>query len=151
MNFNKICRTLEKNEELPVFPVESKCMFGVRERVNLARQIEKIEYFNSKAKQQNSWLEQAAEALEVELDDDVLRGGREHEQEEREKQKMMKIMKKQLKRFLSQPIFRNIMKTKYPTQDGRLSLPCLLATTSESALNTISKQNQKKKAKKQKP
>lgn len=43
-----------------------------QERVSLARQIEKIEYFNSKTKQQNSWLQQAADALEMDMDDDLM-------------------------------------------------------------------------------
>uniref|UniRef100_A0A8C5R2F8 ATP-dependent RNA helicase n=1 Tax=Leptobrachium leishanense TaxID=445787 RepID=A0A8C5R2F8_9ANUR len=136
-NFKKICRTLDKNEDLPFFPVQSNCMTGIRERVNLARQIEKIEYFNSKAKHQNSWIQQAAEALEIDLDDDDLIGEKD-EQEEKDKRKMLQIMKKQLKRLLSQPIFKNIMKTKYPTQTGKLDLPTLLPK-SESALQTISK------------
>lgn len=42
--------------------------------MNLARQIEKTEFFNSRAKQHNSWLQQAAEALEIDLDDDMLMG-----------------------------------------------------------------------------
>lgn len=42
--------------------------------MNLARQIEKAEYFNSQAKQHNSWLQQAADALEIDLDDDMLMG-----------------------------------------------------------------------------
>lgn len=40
----------------------------------MARQIEKAEFFNSRAKQHNSWLQQAAEALEIDLDDDMLMG-----------------------------------------------------------------------------
>ncbi|XP_053231974.1 ATP-dependent RNA helicase DDX24 isoform X1 [Podarcis raffonei] len=74
MNFKRIYKTLEKNEELPFFPVETKCMTAIKERVNLARKIEKVEYFNSRAKQHNSWLQQAAEALELDLDDDELIG-----------------------------------------------------------------------------
>ncbi|KAM4664501.1 ATP-dependent RNA helicase DDX24 [Discoglossus pictus] len=146
MNFKKICRTLGKNDELPLFPVESKCMSGIKERVNLARQIEKMEYFNGKAKQQNSWLQQAADALELDLDDNLI-VGKNSEQEEREKQKMLKIMKKQLKRLLSQPIFSNIMRTKYPTQSGKLSMPYLPASTSETALNTMARQKKKPKKK----
>lgn len=49
-------------------------MFPPQERVNLARQIEKIEFHNSREKQHNSWFRQAAEALEVDLDDDLLIG-----------------------------------------------------------------------------
>lgn len=42
--------------------------------MNLARQIEKIEFHNSKQKHHNSWLKQAADALEIDLDDDLLMG-----------------------------------------------------------------------------
>lgn len=40
----------------------------------MARKIEKIEFHNSREKQHNSWFRQAAEALEVDLDDDLLLG-----------------------------------------------------------------------------
>ncbi|KAI6067809.1 ATP-dependent RNA helicase DDX24 [Aix galericulata] len=66
INFRKIYKTLEKSEELPFFPVETKYMTSIKERMNLARQIEKAEFFNSRAKQHDSWLQQAAEALEEE-------------------------------------------------------------------------------------
>uniref|UniRef100_A0A8C0JEK9 ATP-dependent RNA helicase n=1 Tax=Chelonoidis abingdonii TaxID=106734 RepID=A0A8C0JEK9_CHEAB len=129
INFRKIYKTLEKNEELPFFPVETKCMFAIKERVNLARQIEKVEYYNSRAKQHNSWFQQAAEALEIDLDDDVLIGGRSNEQEESQKQKMLKGMKKQLKHLLSQSVFKVLLKTKYPTQSGKLDLACVCLRT----------------------
>ncbi|XP_065259773.1 ATP-dependent RNA helicase DDX24 [Emys orbicularis] len=148
INFRKIYKTLEKNEELPFFPVETKCMFAIKERVNLARQIEKVEYYNSRAKQHNSWFQQAAEALEIDLDDDVLIGGRSNEQEVSQKQKMLKGMKKQLKHLLSQPVFKVLLKTKYPTQSGKLLLPHSPVSNSESALSTVSKQQAKRRKKK---
>ncbi|XP_072284285.1 ATP-dependent RNA helicase DDX24 [Pyxicephalus adspersus] len=147
VNYKKIFRTLEKNDELPFFPVESKCMEGIKERVNLARQIEKIEYFNSKTKQQNSWLQQAAEALELDIDDDLL-DRKQDEQEDMAKQKALKFMKKQLKRLLSQPIFKHGLKTKYPTKSGQLVLPDLPITRAESALHTLSNRKAKKHKKK---
>ncbi|NXT50656.1 DDX24 helicase, partial [Pluvianellus socialis] len=145
INFRKIYKTLQKSEELPFFPVETKCMTSIKERVNLARQIEKAEFFNSRAKQHNSWLQQAAEALEIDLDDDMLMGKKASEQEESQKQKMLKVMKKQLKHMLSQPLFKVLMKTKYPTQSGKLLLPQTSVGISESALGTVSKQQAKKK------
>ncbi|XP_064279568.1 ATP-dependent RNA helicase DDX24 [Passer domesticus] len=143
INFRKIYKTLEKSEELPFFPIDAKCMTSIRERMNLARQIEKAEFFNSRAKQHNSWLQQAAEALEIDLEDDMLMGKKTSEQEESQKQKMLKGMKKQLKHMLSQPLFKVLMKTKYPTQSGKLLLP----QTSEriSALGAMSKKQAKKK------
>ncbi|XP_030905238.2 ATP-dependent RNA helicase DDX24 [Melopsittacus undulatus] len=145
INFRKIYKTLEKSEELPFFPVETKCMTSIKERVNLAWQIEKAEFFNSRAKQHNSWLQQAAEALEIDLDDDMLMGRKTSEEEESQKQKMLKGMKKQLKHALSQPLFKVLMKTKYPTQSGKLLLPQTSVSISESALGTVSKQKAKKK------
>ncbi|XP_051833336.1 ATP-dependent RNA helicase DDX24 isoform X2 [Antechinus flavipes] len=118
-----------------------------QERVNLARQIEKEEYYNSRAKQHNAWFQQVADALEIDLDDDVFIGGRCNEQEESQKQRLMKGMKKQLKHLLSQPVFKNLMKTKYPTQFGRLTLPEIPLHTSESALNTVSQQKKRRKKK----
>ncbi|NWH32967.1 DDX24 helicase, partial [Chloropsis hardwickii] len=143
INFRKIYKTLEKSEELPFFPVDAKCMNSIKERMNLARQIEKAEFFNSRAKQHNSWLQQAAEALEMDLDDDMLMGKKASEQEESQKQKMLKGMKKQLKHMLSQPLFKVLMKTKYPTQSGKLLLP--QTSVSISALGAVSKKQAKKK------
>ncbi|NXS27398.1 DDX24 helicase, partial [Pomatostomus ruficeps] len=143
INFRKIYKTLEKSEELPFFPVDTKCMTSIKERMNLARQIEKAEFFNSRAKQHNSWLQQAAEALEIDLDDDMLMGKKANEQEESQKQKMLKGMKKQLKHMLSQPLFKVLMKTKYPTQSGKLLLP--QTSVGISALGAMSKKQAKKK------
>ncbi|NXN77510.1 DDX24 helicase, partial [Bombycilla garrulus] len=143
INFRKIYKTLEKSEELPFFPVDAKCMTSIKERMNLARQIEKAEFFNSRAKQHNSWLQQAADALEIDLDDDMLIGKKASEQEESQKQKMLKGMKKQLKHMLSQPLFEVLMKTKYPTQSGKLLLP--QTSVGISALGAVSKKQAKKK------
>ncbi|KFO56117.1 ATP-dependent RNA helicase DDX24, partial [Corvus brachyrhynchos] len=143
INFRKIYKTLEKSEELPFFPVDTKCMTSIKERMNLARQIEKAEFFNSRAKQHNSWLQQAAEALEIDLDDGMLMGKKASEQEESQKQKMLKGMKKQLKHMLSQPLFKVLMKTKYPTQSGKLLLP--QTSVGISALGAVSRKQAKKK------
>nr|XP_023658146.1 ATP-dependent RNA helicase DDX24 [Paramormyrops kingsleyae] len=147
INFKKIYRTLGKDEELPLFPVQTKCMAEIKERVNLARKIEKIEYHNSREKHHNSWFKQAAEALELELDDDVLLGGRKDTHEEQQQQKVVKSLKKHLKYLLQQPIFKNVMRTKYPTQMGKLALPDLPLAKYESALESLSSQGRKEREK----
>ncbi|MBN3279475.1 DDX24 helicase, partial [Polyodon spathula] len=136
MNFRKIYRTLGKDEELPLFPIQTKCMAAIKERVKVARKIEKIEYHSGRAKQHNSWFQKAAEALEIDLDEDVLIGGGQDEFEDRQKMMMMKGMKMHLKHLLSQPIFKNTMKTRYPTQMGKLTLPEVPARE-ETALITV--------------
>lgn len=148
INFKKISKTLGKDEEeLSVFPVETKCMEAIKERVNLARKIEKIEYYNCREKQHDSWFKQAAKALEVDLDDDLLIGGGREQEADREQQKMVKEMKKHLKRLISQPIFKNVVKTKYPTKMGKLALANVPAAGMESALTRISAQKTTQKLK----
>ncbi|XP_007902063.1 ATP-dependent RNA helicase DDX24 [Callorhinchus milii] len=141
--FKKICKALGKDESIPFFPVQLKCMSAIKARVNTARSIEKMEYQYNKAQQHNSWFQQAAEALEVDLDDDVLMGGKHDEADEKQRQRMLKGMKKELKHMLSQPVFKNCLMTRYPTQMGRLILPDLPVATQESALSTIIKHKKK--------
>ncbi|XP_054909266.1 ATP-dependent RNA helicase DDX24 [Poeciliopsis prolifica] len=145
MNFKKISKTLGKDEELPTFPVENKCMKAIKERVNLARKIEKIEYYNNREKQHDSWFKQAAEALEVDLDDDLLIGSARDQETDAEQKKMVKQMKKNLKHLICQPIFKNLVKTKYPTQMGKLALANMPVAGMESALTSISGQKKLKR------
>lgn len=42
--------------------------------MNLARKIEKMEFFHSREQQHNSWVRQASEAMEIDVDDDLLMG-----------------------------------------------------------------------------
>ncbi|TSM77356.1 ATP-dependent RNA helicase DDX24 [Bagarius yarrelli] len=149
MNYKKIYRTLGKDEDLPMFPVQNKYMTAIKERVNVARKIEKIEYYNSRKQQHNSWFKQAAEDMDIDLDDDLLLGGNQDEENEREQQKLLKGLKKHLKHLLSQTVFKAHNKTKYPTQMGKLELPQLLLGN-ETAIVSVSKQKLKDKQKKQK-
>ncbi|KAF3701226.1 ATP-dependent RNA helicase DDX24 [Channa argus] len=148
MNFRKIYKTLGKDEEVPMFPIETKCMEAIKERVNLARMIEKIEFHNSREKQHNSWFKQAADALGVDLDDDLLLGRLRDEEADREQEKMLKGTKKHLKHLISQPVFKNVIKTKYPTQMGKLSLPHMPLAGMESALTSVTTLKKKQKLKK---
>ncbi|XP_075386848.1 ATP-dependent RNA helicase DDX24 [Tenrec ecaudatus] len=145
INFKKIYKTLKKDEDIPLFPVQTKYMDAVKERIHLARQIEKAEYRNFQACLHNSWLEQAAAALEVELEEGMYKGGKANEQEERRRQKQMKVFKKELRHLLSQPLFKDDLQTKYPTQSGKLPGGLTAPRSSESALSCVSKQKKKQK------
>lgn len=145
INFKKIYKTLKKDEDIPLFPVQTKYMDAVKERIRLARQIEKAEYRNFQACLHNSWIEQAAAALEIELEEDMYKGGKADQQEERRRQKQMKILKKELRHLLSQPLFKEDLKTRYPTQSGKLPLAVAAPSRGESALSCLSRQKRKKK------
>ncbi|XP_067848049.1 ATP-dependent RNA helicase DDX24 [Heptranchias perlo] len=147
IHFKKICKALGKDENVPLFPVQAKCMSAIKACVKVARSIEKMEYQHNKAQQHNSWFQQAAAALEVDLEDGILMGGGYNESDEKQRQRLLKGMKKQLKHLLSQPVFKNYLKTKYPTQFGRLTLPVLPLANQETALSTVKKHKNTKKQK----
>lgn len=147
INFKKIYKTLKKDEDIPFFPVQTKYMDAVRGRIQLARQIEKAEYRNFQACLHNSWVEQAAAALEIELDEEMYKGGKADQQEERRRQKQMKVLKKELRRLLSQPLFKEDPKTRYPTQSGQPPALRPAPRNGESALSCLSKQKKKPKPK----
>lgn len=145
INFKKIYKTLKKDEDIPLFPVQSKYMDMVKERIRLARQIEKAEYRNFQACLHNSWIEQAAAALEIELEEEMYKGGKADQQEERRRQKQMKILKQELRHLLSQPLFQENLKTRYPTQSGRPPQPVVAPRNVESALSCLSRQKRRRK------
>ncbi|XP_037687920.1 ATP-dependent RNA helicase DDX24 isoform X2 [Choloepus didactylus] len=149
INFKKIYKTLKKDEDIPLFPVQTKYMDAVKERIHLARQIEKAEYRNFQACLHNSWIEQAAAALEIELEEEMYKGGKADQQEERRRQKQMKVLKKELRNLLSQPLFKDDLKTKYPTQSGKLPMVMSVQRNGESALSCISKQRKQQQPREQ--
>lgn len=71
--------------------------------------------------------------------------------DDREQHVMVKEMKKQLKHLISQPVFKNVIKTKYPTQMGKLSLPHMPLAGMESALTRVTTLEKKQKLKKSVP
>uniref|UniRef100_A0A0P6K918 ATP-dependent RNA helicase n=1 Tax=Heterocephalus glaber TaxID=10181 RepID=A0A0P6K918_HETGA len=151
VNFKKIYRTLKKDEDIPLFPVQTKYMDVVKERIRLARQIEKAEYRNFQACLHNSWIEQAAAALEIELEEEMYKGGKADQQEERRRQKQMKVLKKELRHLLSQPLFKEDLKTKYPTQSGKLPPLTAALRNGESALSCLSRQKRRPREQQQAP
>ncbi|ELK27327.1 ATP-dependent RNA helicase DDX24 [Myotis davidii] len=88
INFKKIYKTLKKDEDIPLFPVETKYMDAVK--------------------------------------------------------KQMKILKKELRHLLSQPLFKDDLKTKYPTQSGQPPVLRPAPRSGESALSCLSKQKKRK-------
>ncbi|CAM9784312.1 unnamed protein product [Lampetra planeri] len=121
--YRKICRTLRGDKELPCFPVDPHNLTAVKARVALARGIEKELYHHSRAQHHNSWFQKAADAMDIELEDDMLMGGARSEDSERQRQWRLQSLRKQLAHLLAQPVFRAASKTRYPTQFGALATP----------------------------
>lgn len=56
-------------EDLPLFPVCPKYLKGCKERVNLARELDKLELQIRKATSEESWLQKAAKEMEIIVDE----------------------------------------------------------------------------------
>jgi ATP-dependent RNA helicase DDX24/MAK5 len=57
----------------------------------------------------------------------------------------MKMLKQELRHLLSQPLFQENLKTRYPTQSGRPPQPVLASRNIESALSCLSRQKRRRK------
>ncbi|KAG5679034.1 hypothetical protein PVAND_008635 [Polypedilum vanderplanki] len=68
-NYVKLQKTLGRNEDLPMFPVDGKIMRNVKERVRKAREIESLEFQLKKTTDMKNWKKKAADDIGI-LDSD---------------------------------------------------------------------------------
>lgn len=59
-------------EDLPTFPVVDRLLVAVKERVNVAREIDKLELRCRRDNSQKGWLQKAAKDMDLLLDDEEL-------------------------------------------------------------------------------
>jgi ATP-dependent RNA helicase DDX24/MAK5 len=67
-HYRNMCRTLNKDEDLPTFPVDTTALGALKEQVDLARYIDKTEHWIRKHESRANWFEQAALDLDVDVD-----------------------------------------------------------------------------------
>ncbi|CAG9838438.1 unnamed protein product [Diabrotica balteata] len=68
-NYLKLCKTLGKSEDLPTFPVQDNYLNAVKKRIDLARELDKLQLNVKKANSENGWLQKAAEDMDIIIDD----------------------------------------------------------------------------------
>lgn len=62
-----------EHTDIPDIVVELTLLGHLKERIRLARQIDAQQHRVKKQNHERSWLKEAAEAMEIELDSDVVR------------------------------------------------------------------------------
>ncbi|RZC39427.1 ATP-dependent RNA helicase DDX24 [Asbolus verrucosus] len=67
--FRKFCNCPIPGEDLPVFPVDDSYLKAVKERVNLARELDKLELEVRKGNSEVGWLQKTAEEMDIIVDD----------------------------------------------------------------------------------
>ncbi|UJR37507.1 hypothetical protein I4U23_030209 [Adineta vaga] len=69
--YRKIIKTLNRDEDLQVFPVDITNLTSVKRRVRLATEISKLHHQVAKVANETNWYHKAAKELDIELDDNI--------------------------------------------------------------------------------
>ncbi|XP_052774075.1 ATP-dependent RNA helicase DDX24-like [Mya arenaria] len=144
-SYKKIIHTLNKNEDLPMFPVEQTILSELKRRVNMVRQIETQEYRFNKKKRQNDWFIKSAEEAGVEIDDAGLLDDLGDDDEQQRHRQHLRQMKHELSLLLGQPLAPQSTYTKYPTRTGKLVTP----QNTERSVDALAQLKKNKKVEKQ--
>ena len=120
--YRKIVRTLNKDEELAVFPVDSNFLPSLKERLSLACKIDKLEHSDAKMKAQNQWFVRSAREMDIELDDHMLHDLGDNYERKRDNLKLTRL-REELSVLLKQPLSLRGCSEKYPTISGSLVVP----------------------------
>ncbi|KAJ6627886.1 P-loop containing nucleoside triphosphate hydrolase protein [Mycena sp. CBHHK59/15] len=116
--------------EIAEMNIELNLLDKLKERVQLARQIETTHHKIKKVNHDRKWMKETAEALEVELDSDFVSDSDE-DKPSNQKRKAKDIknakLKAELKRLLAQPLVARGVSTRYITSGSRPIVDDLLA------------------------
>ncbi|XP_030766553.1 ATP-dependent RNA helicase DDX24 [Sitophilus oryzae] len=110
-SYIKLCKTLGKNEDIPIFPVEDRFLNAVKERVNLARQVDKLQLQVKKVSSEEGWLQKAANEMDIIVDG----MSKNYDSDEtNSNKKLADLKRKQLTILLAKPIFPKGFSGRFP-------------------------------------
>ncbi|XP_008545144.1 ATP-dependent RNA helicase DDX24 [Microplitis demolitor] len=130
--YTKLCKTLGHTQDIPTFPVIDRLLVAVKERVNVAREIDKLELRCKRDNLKKSWLKKAAEEMDLLLDEDEQESTMELK-ESADMRRHLKIKRNQLSNLLLKPLFSKSFSGKYPEMN--IGSPYIL--NSEKAVDTM--------------
>ncbi|EGO03781.1 hypothetical protein SERLA73DRAFT_46424 [Serpula lacrymans var. lacrymans S7.3] len=109
--------------DIPEISVELNLLDKLKARVQLARQIDTAQHKIKKANHERTWMKEAAEAMEIELDSDFMSGsddeGKPSKQQTKMKNAKTAALKAELREMLSQPLVARGISTRYITSGSR--------------------------------
>ncbi|XP_030559627.1 ATP-dependent RNA helicase DDX24 [Drosophila novamexicana] len=139
----RLYKTLERTEDLPLFPISERFMGSVKERVNLARELDKEELKLRRTQSEEGWMKKHAEEMDMIIDGYNDESGSDQDEdpfiiERRRNRVHVDTVRAQLAALLSKPIFPKGFSFKYPTSTGQLLSGSDMATSNgKSAVETM--------------
>ncbi|XP_066590951.1 ATP-dependent RNA helicase DDX24 [Prorops nasuta] len=103
-NYSKLCKTLGRTEDIPTFPIVDRLLIAVKERVDVARDIDKLELKCRRDNAQKGWLKKAIEDMDMIVDDEQVDSSMETK-EAADLKRQLKARKNRLASLLSKPLF----------------------------------------------
>ncbi|KAH8299767.1 hypothetical protein KR044_005778 [Drosophila immigrans] len=121
----KLYKTLERTEDLPLFPISERFLGAVKERVNLARDLDKEELKLRRTQSEEGWMKKHAEEMDMIIDGYNDESGSDQDEDpfiiERRRNRLhVDSVRGKLSALLAQPIFPKGFSFKYPTSTGQL-------------------------------
>lgn len=115
-------------EDLPLFPVSDRHLSVVKDRVDLAREVDKLELKNKRTSSEIGWLKKSAEEMDMIIDGfedgSELSDDEDAFQIERNRNtQQLNVKRIQLASSLQKPLFPRGFSFKYPTSSGKLDIP----------------------------
>ncbi|XP_063990842.1 ATP-dependent RNA helicase DDX24 [Diachasmimorpha longicaudata] len=110
--YTKLCKTLGHTKDIPTFPVVDRLLVAVKERVNVAREIDKLELRCRRDNVQKGWLKKAVEEMDLVLDEEQIESTMES-RESAELRRQLKGKRQKLNGLLSTPLFPKGFSGKY--------------------------------------
>ncbi|KAH8090622.1 P-loop containing nucleoside triphosphate hydrolase protein [Filobasidium floriforme] len=128
-----LMKSLGRTPELPELAIEPGFLPKLKERIRIAREIEKAQHQIKKENHDKSWLKEVAEAMDVDIDADMLSDLEENEADSRSSAKNKRPsdtklfnLKGELNELLRQPLMARGVSAKYPTSGSRTVIDDLL-------------------------
>ncbi|XP_036333094.1 ATP-dependent RNA helicase DDX24 [Rhagoletis pomonella] len=137
-NYVKLYKTLDRTEDLPLFPVSEKYLRAVKERVNLAREVDKQELKLRRTQSEIGWMKKQAEEMDMIIDGFNDESGSDQDDEDafvvekRRDRLHLENVRAQLSALLCKPMFPKGFSFKYPTSSGQLQMPDIGASGTAS-------------------
>lgn len=144
--YKKTCHTLKRNEDLPDFPIDSSIFPSVKNRVQVAKELDKLLLSTKKEEVNKSWFKKAAEDADLEYSeasDDSCNAKNEISTLAKAKEiskRNANVGRKrlELQQLLALPLTQHGFSGKYPTKTGQLQLPSdFQGSVPSSAITTL--------------
>ncbi|XP_016975510.2 ATP-dependent RNA helicase DDX24 [Drosophila rhopaloa] len=149
-SYVKLYKTLERTEDLPLFPISERFLAAVRERVNLARDLDKEELKLKRVQSERGWMKKHAEEMDMIIDGYNDESGSDQDEdpfviERRRNRLRVETVRAQLNSLLAQPIFPRGFSFKYPNSEATQLATSHTQSAVETMKAAIEEQKQAKK------